>query len=323
MLVTCDDFSALRQTVAHLRRQTMREGIEVVLVCPSLDRLALDETTLAGFAGWRIVQIGRIPAIATAYAHGIRAASAPVVALGEDHSFPDPNWAEALLRSHGEPYAAVGPLVCNANPFNSISWADMLLGYGPWLNPDGGGVCNHLPGHNSSYKRDVLLEYGERLDEMLEAETVLHWDLRRRGYVLFHDASARTRHTNFALLKPWTVAQFCTGRCFAASRATSWSIAKRALYAAASPLIPIVRFRRLLSHAWQCRETRPRLLWLLPAMIYAVVIDGIGQLVGYSLGAGGAKEQLRELEFRRDRFILPDDRRRLFDDAIAAAIHAG
>ena len=44
---------------------------------------------------------------------------------------------------------------------------------------------DYLPGHNSSYKRDVLLGYGDRLESMMESETVLHWDLRAKGHRLY------------------------------------------------------------------------------------------------------------------------------------------
>ena len=48
----------------------------------------------------------------------------------------------------------------NANPKSAISWANLLIEYGPWLDPAPAGKASHLPGHNSSYKRDVLLGYG-------------------------------------------------------------------------------------------------------------------------------------------------------------------
>src|SRR5205823_2114181 len=131
-------------------------------------------------------------------------ASAPVVVFCEDHAFPEPGWAVALIDAHRGPYAAVGPVIVNANPRSLISDADCLIGYGPWLHPSPGGEMSHLPGHNSSYKRASLLEYGDRLPSMLEAETVLHWDLRARGLRLYLEPRARLAHTNFAQAAVWT-----------------------------------------------------------------------------------------------------------------------
>ena len=93
----------------------------------------------------------------------MREASAPIVVFTEDHCFPEPEWAAALLARHAEPWAAVGPVLRNANPETTVSWADLLIAYGPWLAPGVAGPKDHLPGHNSSYKTSVLREYGDRL----------------------------------------------------------------------------------------------------------------------------------------------------------------
>src|SRR5262249_54038198 len=159
-----------------------------------------------------------------------------------------------------EPWAAVGPVMSNANPSTSVSWADMYIGYGPWLYPDAGGARSHLPGHNSSYKRDLLLTYGDRLGEMMEAESVMQWDLRARGHELYLDPAARTFHTNFGLLRSWVAVQLLGGRVFGAARARGWPIWKRILFVAASPLIPLVRARRIVANIPKSGPAR-RALW--------------------------------------------------------------
>jgi len=97
-----------------------------------------------------------------------------VVAFTEDHSFPTPVWAEALIARHREPWAAVGPAFLNGNPQTLRSWTNLLIEYGPWLDPLEAGVRDHIPPHNSSYKRDLLLAYGDELQGLVEAS---RWDL--------------------------------------------------------------------------------------------------------------------------------------------------
>lgn len=64
---------------------------------------------------------------AEARAAGIRQANAPVVAFVEDHSYPDPDWAERLIEAHRKLWAAVGPvMMVNANPATMISWPIFL-----------------------------------------------------------------------------------------------------------------------------------------------------------------------------------------------------
>jgi hypothetical protein len=86
-----------------------------------------------------------------------------------------------LLAGHAEgTWAAVGPVVCNANPATAVSWANMLLEYAPWTESAERGPVAHLPGHNSSYRRDLLLAYSENLELLMESESILHWTSRPR-----------------------------------------------------------------------------------------------------------------------------------------------
>jgi hypothetical protein len=106
------------------------------------------------------------------------------VVLTEDHCYPEPGWAEALVAAYDDRTAVVGPVVAHANEGGVVAWADYLLGYGPWLDPTPGGDVAYLPGHNSSYRREALLDYEPELERWLEAESVLHWDLRDKGWRL-------------------------------------------------------------------------------------------------------------------------------------------
>lgn len=102
-----------------------------------------------------------------------------------------------------------------------------MIGYGPWIEPTLAGQASFLPGHNSRYKRAVLLEYGDQLEDMLVSETVMHLDLCRKGYRLYIESSARAAHVNFSLLSSWLPVQLYSGRVFAGSRARNWSLLRR------------------------------------------------------------------------------------------------
>ncbi len=309
ILITPDRYQSLRRTIGHLRAQAVYNQMEIVIVAPSADSLEADERELQEFLQFRVVEVGPISSVGPAYAAGIREASAPVVVLGEDHSFPEPGWAEALLRAHQRPWAAVGPMVRNANPGSMMSWADFFLGYGPWQEPTPSEEMEHLPGHNSSYKRDILLRYDGRLDAMMEAESVLHWDLRRNGYRLYLESAARTSHVNFTLLSSWVQALFQSGRKFAAFRATNerWSRMRRLLFSAAAPLIPLVRFRRIAADLRRPGRPAHLLLGVAPMLLLGLAVDAAGQMMGCALGAGAAREQLLCFEFHRYRHVRKGD----------------
>ena len=308
VIVTPDHYNIICRTIGYLRAQTVRERLEVVIVAPSADTLEVNEAELKDFFQFRVVEVGKIRSVAQANAAGIRQASAPVVAFVEEHSYPDPGWAEALIEAHRQPRAAVGPVVRNANPGSLVSWADFLIAYGPWMDPSPTGVVDFLPGHNSSYKRAILLNYGTELEAMLESESVLHWDLQAKGYQLYLEPAAKISHLNFGLLSSWIPAQFYNGRLFAVTRARRWSPLRRLLYTGGVPLIPLVRFRRILQQL--CRSDQRRNLppRVLPTVILGLVVSAVGEMMGYALGAGDAKQRLSNFEFHRYQHLAERDR---------------
>jgi len=298
IISTPDSYDTIRKLVGHLRAQTAREALEIIVVAPAAAAVRAGLADLQDFCCWRLVEIGALRTVAQAKAAGVRHATAPVVVLTEDHSLPDPPWAQALIDAHRHEWAAVGPAMDNGNPQSLISWADFIIGYGPWFNPPAAREVDELPGHNTSYKRDLLLDYGARLEALLGAETTLHQELRARGYRLYLEPAAKTFHANFTQPSRWIPYLCHSGRLFAADRAQSWSLWRRAAYSGGACLIPIVRLRRLLPGI---RRSRPDLLpRLIAPLLVALTIDAIGQWLGYTVGAGHAAENVARLEFHRE-----------------------
>jgi hypothetical protein len=269
------------------------------VICPDESALEPDPEAIAGFAGVRILATGAPIRGGIERAWGLREATAPIVAYGEDHCFPDPTWAEALLRAHEGPWTAVGPTFRNANPETLVSWADLFIAYGTWMAPSRGGEMSHLPGHNSSYKRAPLLALQEDLGALFDSESVLHWRLVALGHRLWLEPTAQVAHTNFARWRPWLWATWQHGRVFGATRAAPWSGAKRLAFALASPLIPLVRLQRILRDIRRCGVPIGLCLRTLPAMCVALVADGLAQGWGTAFGDGAARENLACAEFKR------------------------
>ncbi|MGQ0633376.1 MAG: glycosyltransferase [Planctomycetaceae bacterium] len=303
ILITPDSYETIRRTVAALRRQTARDKLELVIVGPSHDRLTIVDSDLDCFAGHRLVEIGDLTSTSVARAAGVRVATAPIVAFTEDHCFPRPEWAAALVARHREPWAGVGPAFENANPATVVSWANFLIEYGEFAAPAAAGERHHIPGHNSGYKRLALLNYGDALPDRLEAESPMQWDLRAKGHRFYLDPAARTLHLNYERLGPSCGLRFQGGRLFASNRARDWSFGRRAFYTLAAPLIPLVRLTRALRQAWAI-QSRPGLLRILPALALLLTLDGLGEMVGYAAGSGDSMQTLSDREFHRERFLL-------------------
>ena len=299
VLTTWDTFDAIRRTVAAIDGQTIAASIELIICAPSAARAAVDPEAVRSLHSVRVLEAGPLREMGPVRARAVREAAASVVAFGEDHCFPYPDWAAALVAAHEGPHAAVGPAVHNANPDSSISWADLLIEYGRWVAPGRRRDVEMLPGHNSSYKRDVLLEYGPQLDGLMEAETVLFWDLRRRGHTLLHEPAARVAHTNFSALRPYLSVQWHLGRAFGGKRAEPWSAARRAAYALAAPAIPFIRLGHILRSAIDNRVPLRTLVWIAPAMFAGLAVDCVAQATGAALGAGESTVRLTAYEFHR------------------------
>jgi hypothetical protein len=298
IVVVPDTYDTVRCTISHLQAQTVVEQIEIIIVTPSPQQLGLDESELTCFHSLHVVEVGAVTSIARGFVAGIHCAHAPIVALTEDHSFPDANWAEVLIAAHQQSWAAVGPTMRNGNPNTMLSWADFYQAYGEWTHPVSSGSVRHLPGHNSSYKRDILLAYGDRLEDLMQAESVLHRHLRAQGHELRLESVTCTSHLNFASWSSWIPVRYYAGRQFAATWAQAWSWPRRLLFTAASPLIPWVRLWRIQRHISR-GQPFSFLIRLLPVLFAGLLVDGLGQMFGYAAGAGDSIEKVANYEFHR------------------------
>ena len=301
IVITPDSYATVRRTVGYLKQQTIRDRMELVFVAPASDTFKPDPEDVGCFASYQTVEHGPVFSSSAARAAGTRAARSPLVVMAEDHCYAEPEWAEALVRAHDQPWAGVGPAIRSANPDTVTSQANLVIEYGPWLDPVAGGEHPHIPGHNSCYKREVLLPFGESLGEWLEAESVLQWHLQSQGHRFAIEPRAKVRHENFARLAPSIKLRFYGGRLFAARRARQWSLGRRALFAVASPLIPVVRWLRCISAATRANGGTPP--WrMLPMMAFLLACDGAGECVGYLAGAGAAMRRVSDMEFHRYRY---------------------
>ena len=302
VMVSPDSFETIRTTAKALRRQTVCDQLEVLVVGPRSVSTDLDPEDFSDFASWQFIETSRTHSSSEMRVAGIRVASAPVVALTGDHCFPAKSWAEALIARHAEPWAGVGALFTNANPGSTVSWANFVIEYGDWIDPGRGGEIHHIGGHNSSYKKDLLLAYGDQLPEILEAESAMQWDLAARGQRFYLEPRARMVHLNFARFGPSIKLRYNGGRLFAANRSRHWGFGKRLLFTVASPLIPLVR-------TWRSTRTLVRsgrsdlLLRVLPILTVLLGFDGLGEMAGYASGAGNSMQWLTGIEFHRQRFL--------------------
>ena len=300
-----------RRLLKCLAAQTARDRLELVFVSTRKNMITLKDPDLQGFAAITHVAIDSLHSSAAARAAGIRRANAPVIVLTEDHSFPEPGWAEALIRAHKGSYAVVGPRALNANPSTTVSWVNFLIEYVEWYAAIESAPARHLPGHNSAYKKDVLLAYGNALDKWLEVESLMQWDLVAHGHKLLLEPAARIRHMNFSQILPSLLLRLYCGRQFAGQRRCPWGLIKRFLYIVGSPLIPLVRLYRTVRLLSVSAHSALFILRLLPLMLFFLSVDAAGELAGYILGSGSTAAKIVPMDFHRDQYMTNRDRKSL------------
>jgi hypothetical protein len=204
----------------------------------------------------------------------------------------------------------VGPALENANP-GIVSWAQMFLTYGRWVAPGRSGIVEDLPGHNSSYKRVALLEYGSRLEAMMEVEPYMHADLRARGHVLYFETAARTAHLNINRPRSFLVEHMMLGQKYAATRGAQWSWFRRAAYIVATPLVgPLQHTRAALVNILRSGVDRRLLLSTLPALLTGGLARSIGEMRGLAFGVGRSATDAIKFEVHRYSHLTAADRRK-------------
>ena len=308
ILLSLDGGVSVRKVVRHLSTHRQAGELEIVLAITEDATLELDPPQ--AFAGFRVVRAPVLEDMGKARATAIRAASAPFIALAEDHSFPVEGWAQALLVPLESGAPAVGPHIRVANPATSISWADAILCYGAYLRPSRQAATTHLPWHNSAYRRDVLLAFGDRLDFLLQADSLLQAALVEQGHRLAMSAEAVTEHCNYSLLRPHWVALFVGNRLYGATRAMreDWPALRRLVYAAAWPAIVALRTGRAVRTGFGLRGQRLRYHTLLPLLLAGAIVAAGGEAWGYLFGLGAATLRIRSYcELNRAMHVRPSE----------------
>ena len=313
VLVAGGGLAGIARTMRHLRAQTARHRIELIVVAESAGTVGAAALGGDVFAACRVVEAGPIRQRGDAAARGIRAATAPVVAMIEDHSYPEPEWAEAFLRAHDGPWTVVGPAVVNANPEYVASWVNYVLSYGIFAPPLPAGERDILPWHNSAYKREALAPFGDRLGELLEWEGWLQDELRATGHTLYLEPAARTEHANVS--RGWSTVglNVLRGRILGAQRAARerWPYWRRVVQAAAFPLFPLLQLRYAMPAMRRMSipgALRPRVYVALGATLGVLAA---GEAWGLLTGEGHAIGGMEDYELHRTRHLSRRERRDL------------
>lgn len=223
---------------------------------------------------------------------GLREATAPIVALVEDHGTPTPGWCSALMEAHrSSDAAAIGGAVENGvNRF--LNWAVYYCDFGRYQNPVPEGAVEFLSDSNVSYKRDALWSVKHLWFDAFH-ETSVNWELRRRGAILNLNPKMVVHQTRSNLRFGYALRErYVWGRSFAGTRSLEISFLKRIIYLAFSFLLPFLLTTRIVLQGLKKRRHLRELLLALPLILLLETFWASGEFVGYLTGRAASNGNL-------------------------------
>lgn len=298
-----DNMDRVATVIDSLTAQTIANTIELILVIVAPPDAPTRERIERRFHSLKIVPVQSMTSLAAARAKGVFAAEAPFVFIAETHAYPDPDLAEKIVAALSGEWSVVVPGFRNANPDSALSWAGFLSDYGAWAASLGPGEIHRGPSHDVAFRRSVLLEFGERLENALTFGDEMNVTLQARGQRTYFDPSAGIEHVNISGFKSFVRERFLTGVLIGEYRRAQWGMARRVVYALGAPLIPIVVLSRIQKGVREIgrRESLPT--GTMPALILGVIVKAAGEMRGYLLGAPHkAEEQMTGYEVRKVAF---------------------
>jgi GT2 family glycosyltransferase len=213
---------------------------------------------------------------------GIRAASGDVIALTEDHAHTAPTWCAemvAALERHPRAAAVGGAVECDSDAL--LNWAVWFCDFGRYQNPLPEGRSEFVSDSNVAYRREAL----EKVEPVWRGdyhETAVHWAMVDAGFELCTTPKvvvwqARSGLSFAAALRERLV----WARSFAGTRARMAGSPKRWIWAAASPLLPLLMTWRLAKTALARGANKARFAACLPLIVVLQTFWALGEFVGY------------------------------------------
>ncbi len=283
-------FDDLSGTLDALDRQRSDVELEVLVV----DRIgpALRDEVRARYPWVRLLEVAADATIPDMRAIAFRAATAPSVAVIEDHVLVPDGWAAAMLRAQTPSTPVVAGAVENAATTTLVDWAAYLCEYSHCTPPLPAGPADWLTGNNVVYPRGLL----ERFRDVTESggwENRLHDAIKAAGIVLTCRPEIIVAHKMHYTVGLYMSQRYLYSRSYAGARMEGAGTVKRWVMGAASLALPPLLFWRTVTRIRAKGRHTAELVRSLPLLALFVVAWAVGEAVGAVAGPGDSLSKVR------------------------------
>jgi Glycosyl transferase family 2 len=217
-------------------------------------------------------------------ARGLAAARGDLVALIEDHAWPDPDWSAGVVAAHRDGPAAIGGAIENGID-RPLNWAVYFCDFGRYQSPLPAGPAAFASDANVSYKRAALEAVRPVWAESFR-EVVVNGALTGRGEQLALSPLIVVRqHRSDLAFGPALRERFIWARSYALTRSASLGRGKRLVLALLSPALPAILLGRMARTAQQRGRHFGAFLRALPLIAALLVGWAAGEGAGYLAAA--------------------------------------
>ncbi|MES2304437.1 MAG: glycosyl transferase [Gemmatimonadota bacterium] len=272
----------LEGCLAALESERRDVPIEVLVV----ERVgsAVREATTTRFPWVTLLPVGPEQTIPQMRALAFDHASAPSVAVIEDHVLVPSGWARALLLAR-EDAQVVGGSVRNAATETLLDWAAFLCEYSHLLPPLASGPSSWITGNNTIYDRALLQQYHDTTHAG-RWENYLHDRLRDDGIALISRPDIVVGHKKHYTFGEYFSQRYLYARSYAGARVADAGAARRLAYGLAAFALPPLLLWRTVSRTMRKQVDRSLVWRSVPLTALFVCAWGAGEVMGYWFGAG-------------------------------------
>ena len=263
--------------------------VEIIVTSRNTDTRQSDLSDI--YRNVDFVQFPPLTQLPELLAAGIARSQGEVIALTDSSCVMSDGWASSILRAHEAEWPVIGGTVEMTANRKLVNWAAYFCDYSLFTSPARASVVSAVPGNNLSIKR-AAFEIGREFVEKEFWKT--HWcrSLQATGIELFLDPAISVRFDKDYEPGAFLVRRFHQGRCFAGLRSRQMNIARRVLFAAGTPILPLVFLHRLARPVVRKEKLRGKFLLSLPLIVAASVLWAAGETVGYLAGPGASADRI-------------------------------